>query len=145
MCACLPPHGHHHHHLLFIFSPPSSSDPSASLPGDHSSIFCAILPGFQLMTPGIPCACPLFIFRHPPLPPAILKRGETRREWGEQQENSSWDSAARSVVARAERMACCVGQWWYCVSDPFSPSLLSFLMSSIPPFKPRNLFILQKV
>lgn len=93
-----------------------------------------------------PMCLPTIHFQPPTSPPpAILKRGETRREWGEQQENSSWDSAARSVVARAERMACCVGQRRYCVSDPFSPSLLSFLMSSIPPFKPRNLFILQKV
>lgn len=37
-------------------------------------------------------------------------------ERGEQQENSDWDSAVRSVVARAERMACCVWQRQYCVS-----------------------------
>lgn len=73
-------------------------------------------------------------------PPPILKRGETGREWGEQQENSGWDSAARSVVARAERMACCVGQRRYCVSGlslALSLSLSSVLsfMSIIPPFK----------
>lgn len=49
------------------------------------------------------------------------------RERGEQQENSGWDSAVRSVVARAERMACCVGQ--YCASGlslPLSSVLFLF-------------------
>lgn len=80
----------------------------------------AILQGFPLLMPGTACACPLFI-SSPPNP--ILKRGRGGGEWGEQQENSGWDSAARSVVARAERMACCVGQRRYCVSGLFSPSV----------------------
>lgn len=96
------------------------------------------------MKPGTECACPLFIFS----PPPILKRGETGREWGEQQENSGWDSAARSVVARAERMACCVGQRRYCVSGPFSPSVLCPFFyeyhPSIQAIPARNLFIWQK-
>lgn len=81
-------------------------------------------------------------------PPPILKRGETRRERGEQQENSGWDSAARSVVAQAERMACCVGQQPYCVSGPFSPSVFcSFFYEyhpSIQAVPARNLFMWQK-
>lgn len=124
MCARLPPSPPSPPPLPSLYFLTSSPPPSAPLPGDHSSIFCAIFPGFQLMTPGIPRACPLFIFN----PPPMLKRGETGRERGEQQENSGWDSAARSVVARAERMARCIGQRRYCVSEPISPSLLSSLL-----------------
>lgn len=66
------------------------------------------------------------------------------REQGEQQENSDWDSAVRSVVARAERMACCVGQQQYCVSGlslPLCPLSYSSLMgnSIIPLFKQSQL------
>lgn len=51
------------------------------------------------------------------------------REKGEQQENSGWDSAVRSVVARAERMACCIGQQQYCVSGlSLSPSVSSVFL-----------------
>lgn len=48
------------------------SDPSASLPEENASIFCAVLQGFPLMTPGTACACPLFIF-NPPSP--HIKKG----------------------------------------------------------------------
>lgn len=61
VCTFAPPPPLPSLYFLTSFSPP----PSASLPGDHSSIFCAIFPGFQLMTPGIPRACPLFIFTPP--------------------------------------------------------------------------------
>lgn len=91
--------------------------------------FCVILQDFQLMTSQIVCACPPFNFR----PPSLIllphvERGEMGREQGEQQENSDWVSAVWTVVARAERMACCVWQQQYCASGlsvPLScPSLL---------------------
>lgn len=104
--------------------------------------FCVVLQDFQLMTPQIVCACPPFNFR----PPSLIllphiEKGEMGREQGEQQENSDWVSAVWTVVARAERMACCVWQQQYCVSGlsvPLScPSLLygvsSFYSSSKEP------------
>ena len=121
--------------------------PSASLPEKNASIFCAILQGFPLMTPGTACAYPLFTIP-PSHPLPIVKRGETGREWGEQQENSGWDSAASSVVARAERMACCVGPRRYCVSGPFSPSVFCPFFHEYHPsilaIPERNLFIWKK-
>lgn len=69
-------------------------------------------------------------------------------KWGEQQENRAWDSAAGSVVARAERMACCAGQRRYCVSGPFTPSVFCPLFyeyhPSIQALPARNLFIFSR-
>lgn len=61
---------------------------------------------------------PLFISSaqtHLPILIHYIEKGEIGREQAKQQEKQL-DSAARSAVARAERIACCVGQQQYCVS-----------------------------
>lgn len=93
-------------------------------------LLCAFFLSFffqiRFCSPTPDCICLLTIHFHllllhppPPLaptPPPYIESGEMGWEQGEQQENSGWDSAVRSVVARAERMACCVRRQQYCVS-----------------------------
>lgn len=84
---------------------------------ENPFVCCALLQDFQLMMPQLVCL-PTIHFQ----PPSLIllshvERVEMGREQGEQQENSGWDSAVRSVVARAERIGCCIGQQQqYCVS-----------------------------
>lgn len=52
------------------------------------AIFCVILQDFQLMTPQIVCACPLFIFTHPPPPPSFFSPILKGERWGGSRGNS---------------------------------------------------------
>lgn len=120
----------HPRHFTFIFS----TKPWLLI--GENAIFCVILQDFPVNDASDYMCLPTIHFHPPPhLNPSIpslilhphIKRGEIGREQGEQQENSGWDSAGRSVVARAERMACCVEQQQYCVSG-LSPPLSSVLL-----------------